>query len=142
MVSLHSSPTGTTTPQSATFSTMLTSSLTSREGLWGWRHRLIQGWTIMVLLRRASIYNRRFLYVTFHPWPLLAATQQAASPNLPPLCSGLDCAVIDLATFETVGRLDNAQKGLLSNKATAESVLPSISRKVTFVPKLETHCRL
>ena len=83
-----------------------------------------------------KIYNRRFLYVTFHPWPILAATRQAASPNLLPLCSGLDCAIIDLATFETVGRLDNAQTGLLSNKATAESVLPSISRKVTFVPKL------
>ena len=39
---------------------------------------------------------------------------------------------------ERVGRLDNAQTGLLSNKATAESVFPSISRKETFLPKIET----
>ena len=89
---------------------------------------------VQLIHRQKSLRNyiHRFLYVTFHPWPRFAAPRQPQppSPNLPPLCSGLDCAVIDLATFETVGRLDSAQTGLLSNKATTESVVPSISRQV------------
>ena len=89
-LTLHSSPTGTTTPPLATFSTMLTSSLTSLEGLWGWRPRPILGGKIIV--------SRRLRQVIAVP----PSHSQVPLRYIPPLASASNTATVSLSQSATV----------------------------------------
>ena len=84
--------------------------------------------------------DSRFLYINYHPWPKMAKVN-AASSDPPPIGTKLDCVVLELSTFDIVGKLVNRQEAFMANNLNHMAV-PKVSKNYVGSPVDDTRARI